>query len=301
MGLTNPGGVLAALGDDVVIRRVERPRTRRSDDEVGRALPEVVMRQLLSPENLDLLQQPVRVDRDRRGRTRRRGRPAHRRVVHAGVLLPGLRRVRRQRRPAPGQSGAGARHAQGRQGRLPAADPRPGSGDHPRPAGPGQGRVPGHPRRAVDVVPAAAEEPRRHQPLSTAHLQRAMRDWATALPSLDGPDRDTAGRPVPFPRDRLFPYAFRHTFAQRHADAGTPVDTLKELLGHDTVRTTLGLLPGHRQTNPGRPGPAGTVADRRRRPPGPARPARSFPTPKRPGNRSGRSRCRSGSAPNRRT
>ena len=32
----------------------------------------------------------------------------------------------------------------------------------------------------------------------------------------------------------------RHTFAQRHADAGTPVDTLKELLGHDTVRTTLG-------------------------------------------------------------
>ena len=38
----------------------------------------------------------------------------------------------------------------------------------------------------------------------------------------------------------MFPYAFRHTFAQRHADAGTPVDTLKELLGHDTVRTTLG-------------------------------------------------------------
>ena len=43
MGLTNPGGALAALGDDVVIRRSERPRTRRSDDEVGRALPEVVM------------------------------------------------------------------------------------------------------------------------------------------------------------------------------------------------------------------------------------------------------------------
>jgi integrase len=55
MGLTNPGGALAALGDDVVIRRVERPRTRRSDDEVGRALPEVVMRQLLSPQSLELL------------------------------------------------------------------------------------------------------------------------------------------------------------------------------------------------------------------------------------------------------
>ncbi len=35
----------------------------------------------------------------------------------------------------------------------------------------------------------------------------------------------------PFPRVRVIPYAFRHSFAQRHADAGTPVDTLKELRG----------------------------------------------------------------------
>ena len=62
----------------------------------------------------------------------------------------------------------------------------------------------------------------------------------TALPRLDGPDRNADGQLTPFDRERVFPYSFRHTFAQRHADAGTPVDTPQRLLGHDTVRTTLG-------------------------------------------------------------
>ena len=78
------------------------------------------------------------------------------------------------------------------------------------------------------------------KPIAAAHLQRAMRAWVTALPRLDGPERGADGCLLPFPRELVFPYAFRHSFAQRHADAGTPVDTLKELLGHDTVRTTLG-------------------------------------------------------------
>lgn len=73
-----------------------------------------------------------------------------------------------------------------------------------------------------------------------SHLQRAMRAWVAGLVRLDGPERDATGRPIPFPREQIIPYAFRHSFAQRHADAGTPLDTLKELLGHDTVRTTLG-------------------------------------------------------------
>jgi hypothetical protein len=76
--------------------------------------------------------------------------------------------------------------------------------------------------------------------LGVAHLQRAMRQWVNALPRLDGPEADAAGRPLPFPRDIITPYAFRHTFAQRHADSGTPLDSLRDLLGHDTVRTTLG-------------------------------------------------------------
>ena len=33
-------------------------------------------------------------------------------------------------------------------------------------------------------------------------------------------------------------YAYRHSFAQRHADAGTPVDVLRDLMGHRSMSTT---------------------------------------------------------------
>ncbi|MGH3371214.1 MAG: tyrosine-type recombinase/integrase, partial [Nocardioidaceae bacterium] len=94
--------------------------------------------------------------------------------------------------------------------------------------------------RLLALFPRPLKNPDGTRPLATAHLQRAMREWVDTLPRLDAPERDTAGRPVPFPRDAVTPYAFRHSFAQRHADAGTPLDALKDLLGHDTVRTTLG-------------------------------------------------------------
>jgi len=99
---------------------------------------------------------------------------------------------------------------------------------------------PGTPAERLVLFPRIMKNPDGTRPVPTGWLQRAVRDWADALPCLDRPERDARGRPVPFPREAVFPYAFRHSFAQRHADAGTPVDTLKELLGHDTVRTTLG-------------------------------------------------------------
>ena len=39
---------------------------------------------------------------------------------------------------------------------------------------------------------------------------------------------------------RVTAYAYRHTYAQRHADAGPPVDVLRELLGHEHLSTTMG-------------------------------------------------------------
>ena len=35
-----------------------------------------------------------------------------------------------------------------------------------------------------------------------------------------------------FDKARIVPYAYRHTYAQRHADAGVPIDVLAELLDH---------------------------------------------------------------------
>ncbi|WP_199922693.1 hypothetical protein [Streptomyces sp. NRRL S-87] len=45
---------------------------------------------------------------------------------------------------------------------------------------------------------------------------------------------------VPFDKARIFPYAYRHCYAQRHADAGVPVDVLKELMDHRLITTTQG-------------------------------------------------------------
>ncbi|WP_234329657.1 site-specific integrase [Streptomyces viridochromogenes] len=45
---------------------------------------------------------------------------------------------------------------------------------------------------------------------------------------------------MPFDKTRIFPYAYRHCYAQRHADAGVPVDVLKELMDHRLITTTQG-------------------------------------------------------------
>ena len=41
-----------------------------------------------------------------------------------------------------------------------------------------------------------------------------------------------------FDKQRIFLYAYRHTYAQRHADAGVPIDVLRELMDHRKLDTT---------------------------------------------------------------
>jgi integrase len=240
MGLTYPGAPLAGLPADVVLRRAERPRTSRRDDEVGRALPETVLAQLLDPQALQRLEtlagSSVRAAVElAAGVGRRTGELCSLRFncldYDEHLDEDGQRRaspVLVHDMPKVGKRGC----------RLPI---------HDREAAiitAQQARVraafPDTPSELLALFPRPLTNPDGTKPLATAHLQRAMRTWVVALPRLDDPDRGSNGRPLPFPRERVFPYAFRHTFAQRHADAGTPVDTLKELLGHDTVRTTLG-------------------------------------------------------------
>lgn len=38
---------------------------------------------------------------------------------------------------------------------------------------------------------------------------------------------------------RVFPYAYRHSYAQRHADQGVTPDVLRDLMGHKSMQTTL--------------------------------------------------------------
>ncbi|MFN2496444.1 MAG: tyrosine-type recombinase/integrase [Pseudonocardiaceae bacterium] len=41
-----------------------------------------------------------------------------------------------------------------------------------------------------------------------------------------------------FDKTRIVPYAYRHTYAQRHADAAVPIDVLAELLDHRNLNVT---------------------------------------------------------------
>ncbi|MFF3359808.1 tyrosine-type recombinase/integrase [Streptomyces sp. NPDC002917] len=77
---------------------------------------------------------------------------------------------------------------------------------------------------------------RRH--LHTSYLSETLRHWADSIPVLHAEGADSTGAPLPFDRSLIYAYAFRHSYAQRHADAGTPLDVLCELMDHKSVRTT---------------------------------------------------------------
>lgn len=79
-----------------------------------------------------------------------------------------------------------------------------------------------------------------HPHLPSTAISTAVRIWADGLPELLSEDFDLTGARVPFDRSRVYPYAFRHSYAQRHADAGTPTDVLRELMDHRSIETTAG-------------------------------------------------------------
>ena len=76
--------------------------------------------------------------------------------------------------------------------------------------------------------------------LSSNSLSSAIRTWVRGLETLNSDEIDANGDPLPFDRSKIHPYAFRHFYAQRHADNGTPVDVLRQLMDHRSIQTTGG-------------------------------------------------------------
>lgn len=241
MGLARPGGPLAGLPDQVALRRRDRsPRYHHKEQDVGRALPEWVLHALLDPENLAALQALSG--------------PSWRAAVEllAGVgrrpsELCGLRFDCLDYDEHTGADGVVRRspvlvHDMPKVGKV--GFRLPIQGREAAIITAQQARVrSAYPHQRVDqlaLFPRALKNPDGTKPITASGLALAVRGWVDGLAHLDAQEPGADGRAAPFPRQRVFPYAFRHTYAQRHADAGTPVDTLKDLLGHDTVRSTLG-------------------------------------------------------------
>ena len=75
-----------------------------------------------------------------------------------------------------------------------------------------------------------------------------FRGWVDSIPELTPLLRTPASPDGVVDRRDVVPYALRHTYAQRHADAGTPVDVLAALLDHRDVTVTQGYYRiGHRR------------------------------------------------------
>ena len=67
-----------------------------------------------------------------------------------------------------------------------------------------------------------------------------FKNWVRRIPKIGSEVLGPDGRPLPFDRSLFFPYALRHSYAQRHADAGVPIDVLRDLMDHVSIQTTAG-------------------------------------------------------------
>jgi integrase len=82
------------------------------------------------------------------------------------------------------------------------------------------------------LLPAPLRNPHGTRALPLQTVGAVHRRWVLALPPLLGADGSE------FPRKAVVPYAYRHSYAQRHADAGVPPDVLRDLMGHRSMTTT---------------------------------------------------------------
>lgn len=104
-------------------------------------------------------------------------------------------------------------------------------------------RFPGTPPATLKLLPAANFNLHGTKPIGKTLVSGRHRRWANQLPPILVPiriagDGPTATKLLPFDPARIYLYAYRHSYAQRHADAGVAVDVLRELMDHRLLHTT---------------------------------------------------------------
>jgi integrase len=93
-------------------------------------------------------------------------------------------------------------------------------------------RYPQTPIKMLKLLPALLHNPDGTNAIRGYNLSGIHRVWIDGLPDLRTADG------AEFDKQRIFLYAYRHSYAQRHADAGVPVDVLRELMDHRNLDTT---------------------------------------------------------------
>jgi integrase len=218
LGLTRRGQTAAGLADDVTIGRVDIP-PQPEPAEPGRDLPPQVMAVLCA--NLDTLQPDetkvaiqIGIDTGRR--------PedilnlpldclTHDQHGAAALVYDNAKANRLGRRLPIGKATAAVIITQ--QGRV-------------------RARFPNTPANQLKLLPSPRGNPNGSKAITISTVERRHREWVTGLGELTTPD----GRV--FDTSKIIPYAYRHTYAQRHADAGVPIDVLAQLLDHRNLNIT---------------------------------------------------------------
>jgi integrase len=221
LGLTLPGGAMAGLPEDFMLRPGDFPDEPDVDD-AGRALPEEILRQLVTA--LPQLEAAG-------GRAVR---------VAVRLLIDTGRRPNEVcslpwdclERDADGKHVlVYTNHKANRVGRrLPISDATAELIRDQQQAV--RDRFPATPVGELALLPRPKANPNGTHPIRDWLVSRDHRRWIAALGPLrlaDGAEFNTAA---------VVPYAYRHSYAQRHADAGTPVDVLCQLMDHVSMTTT---------------------------------------------------------------
>jgi integrase len=220
MGLTRPGGIAAGLGDDFVIAVADVP-LKPEPAEPNRDLPPEIMQQLCA--HLDELTTPetrtaveLAIDTGRRPEEicdldfdclarDEDGQP---------VLVFDNHKANRPGRRLPiGEHTAALILAQ--QQRVRARFPDTSVGE-------------------LKLLPTDRRNPGGRRAITAFSLAFAHRVWVAKLPVLHTVDG------VEYDKAKIVLYAYRHSYAQRHADAGVPVEVLRELMSHRKLETTSG-------------------------------------------------------------
>jgi integrase len=95
-------------------------------------------------------------------------------------------------------------------------------------------RFPDTPVSSLVLLPTVIGNPDGSRPVSVQSLIQRHRDWISRMPPL----ALAGGRE--FDKAKIAPYCYRHTYAQRHADAGVAPDVLRDLMNHKNITATLG-------------------------------------------------------------
>jgi integrase len=96
----------------------------------------------------------------------------------------------------------------------------------------------------LKLLPTDRRNPDGSRAITGSSISFHHRAWINTIPdprTADGADFD------PW---RVVLYAYRHSYAQRHADAGVPIDVLRQLMDHSNLDTTKKYLPRWRSPSP---------------------------------------------------